>query len=144
MSPYTKYQESQTLTADPGTLVLMLYDGGIAALKRAKQMLEAPSYRHDEFSKEIVKAQNIVMELIASLNFDAGEIAQNLWRLYEYMVWQLRRADFQKDPNLIEDVLSHLTSLHEAWQQIVEQPSAPGGFVPAPKPQDYSRGFMVA
>ncbi len=145
MSPYAKYQQSQTLTADQGTLILMLYDGASTALKKSKQMLESPSYSRSEFSEQIVKAQNIVMELIASLDFEAGEIAQNLWRLYEYMVWQIRQADLKKDPQLIDDVLSHLSSLRDVWAQVFEQHGQSEQASPVLIPQQpVTRNFMVA
>lgn len=118
---YDKYKRTQFNTADQGTLILMLYDGAISSLNQAKNLLIAEELEREKFSGQIVKARNIVYELMASLNMETDnperyEISMNLWRLYEYVTWRLGQADIKKDPAMIDDALYHLNNLREAWE----------------------------
>ena len=68
-----------------------------------------------------VLAENILYELMSTLNMDAGEIADNLMRLYDFMIWQLIEANRDKDKNKVESVIELLLPLCDAWKQIVEK-----------------------
>lgn len=123
-----RYKEVQIETADAGTLILMLYDGAIYELNLLKKLLKAPKLDREEFSKHMIKARDIIIELMASLNFDHPEarpLASNLWRIYEYMVWRLMMAELKKDEGMIDEVLKLLSALREAWERIVNR--APEG-----------------
>ncbi|RKY01241.1 flagellar export chaperone FliS [Candidatus Poribacteria bacterium] len=133
-----KYREIQIDTADPGTLILMLYDGAIHELNVLKELLKAPKLDREEFSKHMTKARDIIIELMASLNFDHPEarpIASNLWRIYEYMVWRLMMADLKKDEGMIDEVLKLLTTLRDAWEQIVNRATEQQGEDRGEKPR---------
>ena len=60
---------------------------------------------------------------MSTLNMDAGEIADNLMRLYDFMIWQLIEANRDKDKNKVESVIELLLPLCDAWKQIVEKDS---------------------
>ena len=116
---YGRYKRMQVETADQGTLILMLYDGAILALKHSHQLLNTKPLDREKFSNQIVKARNIIYELAASLNLEAGgEIAKSLLSLYDYFVWRIGQADIKKDPIYLEDVLKHLQELRGAWATI--------------------------
>jgi len=65
-----QYVKNRMATATPAQLVAMLFDGAIAAMRRAADA-EA-SGRRSEASEQLVKAQRIVTELRCSLDFEAG------------------------------------------------------------------------
>jgi len=120
---YDKYKRTQFNAADQGTLILMLYDGAISSLNQTKSLLKAETLVREKFSEHITKARNIVYELMASLNMEPDnperyEIATNLWRLYEYVIWRLGQADKKKDVVVIDEVLYHLNNLREAWETV--------------------------
>ena len=72
------YKEMSILSAKPEQLILMLYDGALRFLRQAIKSLENNDIEtaHHNF----IRTQNILTELIASLNFDkGGEIALNLF-----------------------------------------------------------------
>ncbi|HID56386.1 TPA: flagellar export chaperone FliS [Candidatus Poribacteria bacterium] len=119
-----KYRETQINTADKGTLLLMLYEGAILELNRLKQLLERSKFDRMEFSDHMVRAQNIIIELMGSLNLDdprTQPIAENLWRIYEYLIWRLMMADLRKDADMINEVMWHLQSLKEAWEAVINE-----------------------
>jgi flagellar protein FliS len=95
----------------------MLYDGAIKFLTIALDNMSPKSY--DVVNNNIIKAQDIITELLLSLNMDeGGEISQNLFNLYMYFKRQLLEANMKKDPEILKQVLKLLKELREAWDQI--------------------------
>ncbi|MCZ6675706.1 MAG: flagellar export chaperone FliS [Candidatus Poribacteria bacterium] len=120
-SSYGKYQQMQVKTADGGTLILMLYDGAILALKHTQKLMNTKPLDRETLTNQIIKARNIIYELAASLNLEAGgEIAKALLNLYGYFIWRIGRTDIEKNPDYLDDVLEHLQSLKEAWVTVFQ------------------------
>lgn len=120
MNPYAKYQESQIKTADPGRLILMIYDGAIIFLQQSKDLIKRKDFV--EKSVKITKVQNILIELMAALNMEAGSVAINLKALYAYMIKRLFDANGQKDLSAIDETIRILVELREAWDTIINRP----------------------
>lgn len=113
------YKETKIKTASQGKLILMLYDGAIGAMKEAAELLEGKAKKLDVVSNNIVKAQDMITELMVSLDFDrGGEIAKGLFSLYMYFNRRLMDANFKKDPSVLREVLNHMSELRDAWAQI--------------------------
>ncbi|WP_219834394.1 flagellar export chaperone FliS [Paenibacillus sp. R14(2021)] len=113
-NPYEKYQQQSVQTASPAQLIIMLYDG---AIRFIKQGIEAIDHRNiEKANTNLIKAQNIVHELIASLNFQYP-ISSELAQIYEYMLHQLISANMKKDKEPAVEVLSHLIDLKASWTQ---------------------------
>lgn len=111
------YRNNQVTTAPKKKLLIMLYDGAIKNLKLAEQGIEEKNY--EIANNNIIKAQNIVMELIFTLDFDAGgEIASNLYQLYDYMYLRLIRANIDKDIDGVKEVKKLLEELRNTWSKI--------------------------
>lgn len=117
-NPYGAYRLVQTQTASPAQLVLHLYEALLRDLARAEQQLELPHLESAHTS--LVHAQDIVMELVASLDLEAGEIAQQLADLYQYMYGRLVEANVHKDRRATHEVFSLVERIHAAWMQVVE------------------------
>ena len=82
------YRANSVLTASPGQLVLMLYDGVLKALARARAAFEQPGddpRRIELINQQLIHAQAILAELQSGLNMEAGgEFARTMDRLYDY------------------------------------------------------------
>ncbi|MBB6632585.1 flagellar export chaperone FliS [Cohnella thailandensis] len=118
-NPYQKYQQASVQTASGPQLLLMLYDGAIRFVRLG---IEGINKRNIELANNsLIKAQAIVHELIAGLNYDYP-IAKDLLSLYEYFVHRLIQANIKKDVSIAEEVLNHLLELREAWGEAVKQP----------------------
>jgi len=116
-NPYNQYKQTQITTANQGKLIVMLYDGAIKFLTIALDNMEPKKY--DIVNNNIIKAQDIVTELLLSLNMDeGGEISRNLFSLYMYFKKQLLEANIKKDPQIITHILKLLRELRDAWDQI--------------------------
>lgn len=112
------YQENQITTADPGTVLLMLYQGAIDAMNRAVAHLAEGNMA--EKGKFILRANDIINQFLASLDYDAGgEIAQNLDGLYRFMLDQILFANVNNDPVPLQQVASLLSTLKDGWESAV-------------------------
>ena len=136
---HNEYQSNQVETADPKQLVVMLYDGAIKFLDKA--LLSIEDYKkYDDANRNILRAQDIITELMVSLNMDqGGEIANNLLSLYSYMKKELLEANVNKEKKGIEQVLKMLKDLKGAWTEM-ETTAA----VPASPDRPASRAGFVA
>lgn len=116
-NPYNQYKQTQITTANQGKLIVMLYDGAIKFLNIALDNMSPRTY--DVVNNNIIKAQDIITELLLSLNMDeGGEISQNLFNLYMYFKRQLLEANIKKDQEIIIHVIKLLKELRDAWEQI--------------------------
>jgi flagellar protein FliS len=116
-NPYDKYKQTEINTANQGKLIVMLYDGAIKFLNIALENMNPKAY--DVVNTNIIKAQDIITELMISINLkDGGEISQNLFNLYMYFKKRLLEANIQKEPEIIQEVLKLLKELRAAWDKI--------------------------
>lgn len=118
MNLYDQYKATAVQTAKPGKLLLMLYDGLLLALKQAKQNIEDGAL--SEAHRQLIKAQDIVTELMCTLNMEY-DIAKNLYQLYDYFKRRLIEANVRKDAGIVEEVLSFIKELRDAWEVAVRQ-----------------------
>ncbi|ADU65473.1 flagellar export chaperone FliS [Desulfurispirillum indicum] len=115
--PYSAYKQNEIQGASQGKLIILMYDGAIRFLKQACVYIEKKDINGAH--ENIMRAENILAELMNTLNMDAGEVADNLLRLYEFMLWHLIQANKDKDQQKVEEVISMLADLRGAWNQIV-------------------------
>jgi len=119
----SQYRKAQVVTVDRGRLIVLLYEGAISFLTKAKASLAEGDIAGA--SNFINRAQDIIDELNASLNMEAGgDIATNLRRLYLFMGDQLVRAKIKSDTEPLNDVTRMLTTLNEAWREALTKPEA--------------------
>ncbi len=118
---YQNYQKQEVEGASKGKVVVLLYEGAIRFLRKANKAIDKKSI--EEAHNNIIKAENILYELMSTLNMDAGEIATNLMRIYDFMIWQLIEANKAKDKEKINSVINLLTPLCNAWKQIADKES---------------------
>jgi flagellar protein FliS len=122
MDPIHSYRETQIKTATPAKLILMLYDGAIKYINLAVEKLDNKHKAYDEVSNHIIRAQDIVTELMVSINFEkGGEIAKNLFSLYMYMNRRLLEANIKKNSAVLEEIKKLLVELRSAWAEIANK-----------------------
>lgn len=119
-----RYKEMQVKTVSQEKLILMLYDGAVKFLNIAMAGLEDKKF--DVVNNNLIKVQRILTELMISLNMDIGEIAQNLYSLYQYMYDKLVEANIKKDKVPMEEVMEMIISLREVWERAIQEVSLKG------------------
>jgi len=108
-----QYRGYQSETAGQEEQVALLYDGARRFVDKAEVALTAGKL--DEASLNTGKAQRILEELASSLDMQAGEIAVNLTKLYDYWCWRLGQALIKRDSSAYREVSLALMDLHGAW-----------------------------
>lgn len=116
-SPYKNYIKQEVEGATKGKLVLLLYDGAIKFMRIAVKSIEDENIQ--DAHNGIMRAQNIIYELMSTLNMEAGDISNNLLKLYDFMVWQLIEANKDKNKEKVEVVIRLMSELREAWREVV-------------------------
>ncbi|MDB5036976.1 MAG: flagellar protein FliS [Bacteriovoracaceae bacterium] len=114
------YQKTAIQTSSKEELVLLLYNGAIKHTNNAIEFLDKKNF--PDSSKNICRAQAIIVELLNSLNFEVGgEIAKNLEYLYSVMVDNLTVANFEHLTEPLKLNLKILDKLKTAWEGVLEQ-----------------------
>ncbi len=122
MNPIHSYRETQIKTATPGKLILMLYDGAIKYINLASENINKKYAVYDKVSSYIIRTQDIVTELMVSLDFEkGGEIAKSLFSLYMYMNRKLLEANIKKDLKILDEVKKLLMELRSAWAEVANK-----------------------
>lgn len=130
MDAYAQYRTQSVTTASPAQLVAMLYQGALTAVAVAEQAMTGDGPGDAQLvHRELVRAQQIVTELTASLDHEqGGAIASNLAALYDFCWDRLVQANLRKDPALLPAVRHTLGDLSLAWAEMMQQsqPAAVG------------------
>lgn len=123
--------ESGIAAASPHDLIIMLYQASVEAINNAKRQIAQGDIPGKGMS--ISRSISLIGSgLQASLDRDAGgEIAQNLYDLYDYMIHRLIQANINNDVAILDEVEKLLLDLLGAWESIKPQAPASGGFQPA-------------
>src|SRR6185436_6959061 len=115
------YRANAVLTASPGQLVLMLYDGALKALALAREAFGRPEEdmrRFEVINQQLLKAQAILTELQGGLNMEAGgEFARTMSRLYDYHNRRLTEANMRKQEAPVIEVERLVRELRDAWAE---------------------------
>jgi len=120
----SSYKGIAVTTASRERLILLAYEGAIKFIRQAKESIETNNVQRK--CDRLSKATAIIEELSNTLNMEAGgEIAESLASLYDYMMRRLCLANLKSNPDILDEVLSLLTTLYEGWHEIVEKPAAP-------------------
>ena len=119
------YRSNSILTASPGQLVLMLFDGALNALAIARAACDDPAAdprRFEVIHTQLTKAQKIIAELQGTLNLEAGgEFAKTMYRLYDYYDRRLVEANMKKQSAPIAEVEKLLGEVRNAWSEMLRE-----------------------
>jgi flagellar protein FliS len=122
--------ETGVAAASPQRLVVMLYDGALAAIADGRAHMVAGSTAPK--GRALGKAIGIIDEgLKAALDpSQGGAIARQLMDLYDYIAQRLLLANARNDVGLLDEATRLLGELRDAWASLAaRQDDAP---VPAP------------
>jgi flagellar protein FliS len=121
----SSYKETRIKTASQGQLVIILYDEAVKQLNSALDLLELNSSvkkepaRIEQISKAVMKTEEIITELMVSLDFEqGGEISKNLFALYTWFNRELLEANIAQDTKRLKTVRDMLVNLRGTWNEI--------------------------
>lgn len=119
---YAAYANNKIMTASPGELTLMLYEGAIKFCNLAIEGIQ-----HKDIEKahnNIMKVERIIEEFQATLNHQYP-VAKDFDNVYNYLMGRLREANLKKDEAILEEVLKHLRTMRDVWKEVMHLSRAP-------------------
>ncbi|HHD2940749.1 flagellar export chaperone FliS [Enterobacter kobei] len=120
---YAKIEvESAVMSASQQQLVIMLFDGALSALVRARLFLQDGNIPAKGLA--ISKAINIIENglKVGLVESNGDELTQNLIALYAYMVRRLLHANVNNDASAIEEVETLLRNIADGWKEVSGTP----------------------
>ncbi len=123
MNAAARYSRTQAETADPERIMLLLFEGALARIRRGISEMESGAQR--EAGDSLDKASEIVLQLRASLDHErAPELCEQLSGLYVYVTTRLTRAIASRDPAFAREAEEALAPIADAFSQAVAQTRA--------------------
>ncbi|MEW6445839.1 MAG: flagellar export chaperone FliS [Pseudomonadota bacterium] len=106
-------------SATPHQLIQLLFDGFLARVKVAKHALARKDYALK--GQSVSKAISILGGLKDGLDREkGGELASNLYDLYQYVEFRLMQANAANDEDGMDEVIRLISDISSAWAQIPE------------------------
>jgi len=112
-----RYLENNVMTASPEQLTLMLYNGCIKNINLAHLSIEAKDVELS--NRHIGKAQDIIFELKATLNFKF-EISKQFSTMYDFIIENLIDANIKKDAEHLDIALRFVTEFRDVWYEAMK------------------------
>jgi flagellar protein FliS len=125
-----RYGRDAVLSATPAQLLVMLCDRLMLDLGRAEQAQVQQDWA--AASAQLLHAQDILMELSASLDVTVWDGADDLLALYQYANTALVNANIYRNVELTREAASLMGPICAAWRQAAQ--SLPAGQTPAAQP----------
>ena len=140
------YKKATILSASPERLILMLYDGALDAMRRAKSgfKLEEVKSRNETISNNLIKAQNIFGELQRSLRPEKGkEFADRMFGLYAFYSMKLNEANFKKEEAPIDLAIELSSEIRDAWEEMLAKQKVKAESVPVTSGMGVGEGLSL-
>ncbi len=113
INPKARYLADIVATASPARLVVMLYDRLLIDVVQGRDALRQS--RCGEADKHLRHAQDIVIELCASLRVDGWDGGAQLASIYGWLLKELVLANVNKDADKADACRRLIEPLREAW-----------------------------
>jgi flagellar protein FliS len=113
------YRQGAVLAATPAELIVMLYDGARRFLRQASIAMREGEV--ERAHNKLRRAELIVAHLDGVLDFEQGQISDNLHAIYKFCLAHINSARLNQNPAKLEEVSDLLGELRDAWAQISEE-----------------------
>lgn len=116
------YLETSIATASKEDLIVKIFDILLIAATQALEKLQNDRNDIEGIHKALLRAQRALALLMGSLDMEiGGEVARNLFRVYEFWHHELVMANMQKDPVRVERLLPNFKDYRQMWADAVSQ-----------------------
>ena len=115
----SQYVASAVATVGPARLLTMLYDRMLLDVDRAVTCFQAG--QRVDGTQHLVHAQEIVAELMVSLQVDAWDGGPQLMSIYRYLLAELIEAGVKGDAERAVACRDLILPLAQAWQEAADQ-----------------------
>ena len=137
-----QYLETSIATASKEDLIVKIFDVLVTSATLALEKLETQRHDIEGIHKALLRAQRACCLLMGSLDMEiGGELATNLFRVYEFWHHELVMANMQKSAIRVERLLPHFKDYREMWITAITEFKATHRTPPVAVPQ--SGGFAA-
>lgn len=112
---YNVYKTNSVNYSSKDQLLLMLVDGAAKFAKIARQAIIDNDIKKSH--ENLVKTQDIFIELMATLDVSAGDWAQNLFQVYGFINENLVKANLKKDVEILDSVIPIIDDVKDTWHE---------------------------
>ncbi len=95
-------------------MLILLFDGAVRNVTSAGLALDRQDY--DTFETAVEKTDKIIRYLSATLNMDY-EISKDLYRLYDYFLYQLSRLRAGRNKEITQELRKMLMELRDTFKE---------------------------
>jgi flagellar protein FliS len=116
------YRGSDILSATPGRLLIITYDGLITAMTRLRLAFAAGNEDLVQSSADLSRA--LLGELLVTLDRDGGgEIAANLAGVYTFVLGELNALALNRDVDRLDRNIGLIGEIRDAFAQVALPPA---------------------
>ncbi len=115
---FNVYKNNSVNYASKEQLLLMLVDGAVRFSKIAREALAEKDIKKSH--ENLVKAQNIFTELMVSLDQNAGEWANKMYRVYDFIKTRLFEINLKKDVDMMDELMPVIDDVRNTWHEAYE------------------------
>jgi flagellar protein FliS len=123
-NPARTYRQVSVESSTQVGLVVMLYDGAIAAIQGAMAAIDAKDI--EKKCAHLCRLDGIVAQLEGTLDFErGGKVAQTLKLFYTHARGQSLKANIENSREILSALAQQFATVREAWEQVDHPPSPP-------------------
>jgi len=110
-----RYLADSINTASPAKLLVMLYDRLVLDITQGEEAIREGN--RGVAAERLMHAQEIISELLATLDLTAWEGAENVAALYRWMLQELVQANIKQDAGKAASTRDLASELRDAWRE---------------------------
>lgn len=114
MNGYQQYKQQSVDTMTNGEMLILLFDGAVRNVTSAELALDKQDYT--AFETAVEKTDKIIRYLSATLNREY-EISRDLYRLYDYFLYQLSRLRAGRNKEIAQELRKMLMELRDTFKE---------------------------
>ena len=116
---YNVYKNNSVNYASKDQLLLMIVDGAVKFSKRAELAIQEKDIM--KAHENLIKTQDIFIELMASLDRNAGDWAEQLFKVYRFIHDKLIEVNLKKDLKVLQEVIPLIEDVRNLWYETYEK-----------------------
>lgn len=112
---YNAYKNNSVNYASKEQLLLMLVDGAVKFAKIGRQAILDKDIKKSH--EALTRAQDIFTELMVTLDRNAGQWADSMFKVYEFIKYQLMQANIKKDVKIMDETIPLIEEVRDTWHE---------------------------
>ena len=116
---FNVYKNYSVNYASKDQLLLMIVVGAVKFAKRAEIAINEKDIKSAH--ENLIKTQDIFIELMATLDQKAGDWAVQLFIVYQFIHDKLVEANLKKDIKILQEVLPLIEDIKDLWHETYEK-----------------------